>query len=122
MQVGELLRAEIGRIMLQELQDPDLAMASVTSAEVSPDLHFARVWISALGDEEARKRALEAIKRADGKIRREIARTKAFRYIPEIDWKLDQGAVYAGHIENRLKEIMPAQPNEEETAESDDDE
>ncbi len=107
MQVGESLRSELARIIRQELHDPDLALATVTDVEMSPDLHFARVWISTLGEADTREAALAAAKRADGTIRHHLAKAHAFRYIPEIDWKLDQSAVYAGTIENRLKEVLP---------------
>lgn len=107
MQVGESLRAELARIIRQELRDPDLALATVTDVEMSPDLHFARVWISALGEADTREAALAAVKRADGTIRHHLAKARAFRYIPEIDWKLDQSAVYAGTIESRLRDVLP---------------
>lgn len=111
MQVGEALRAEIARIIRQELRDPDLALASVTDVEMSPDLHFARVWISSIGEEAQRQAALEAVRRADGTIRHYLAKARAFRYIPEIDWKLDASSVYASAIEARLREVLP--PSEE---------
>ncbi len=107
MQVGEALRAEVARIIRQELRDPDLALATITDVEMSPDLHFARVWISALGEAPQREAALKAVKRADGTIRHHLAKAHAFRFIPEIDWKLDQSAIYASGIEDRLREVLP---------------
>ncbi|HEU5162726.1 MAG TPA: 30S ribosome-binding factor RbfA [Thermoanaerobaculia bacterium] len=107
MQVGEALRGEIARIIGQELRDPDLSLATITDVEMSPDLHFARVWISSFGDEAKRQAALAAVKRADGTIRHHLAKAKAFRFIPEIDWKLDSSAIYASAIETRLREVLP---------------
>lgn len=123
MQVGELMRDELARIIRHELADPDLELATVTNVEVSPDLHFARVWISVIGDEAKRRAALEAVKRADRKIRHELGRTRAFRYIPDLDWKLDTSAEYANRIEERLREVLPPTPDPEvqETTNDDDD-
>ena len=119
MQVGEALRGELARIIGQELRDPDLSLATITDVEMSPDLHFARVWISSFGDEARRQAALAAVKRADGTIRHHLAKAKAFRFIPEIDWKLDSSAIYANTIETRLKEVLPEGSGEPETAPAD---
>lgn len=116
--MGELLRGEIARIIRHELRDPDLAMATVSAVEMSPDLHFARVWISTIGEAPEREAALAAVERADRKIRHELARARAFRYIPEIDWKLDTSAEYASRIEDRLREVLP---RTKETEPDDDD-
>lgn len=111
MQVGELMRDELARIIRHELSDPDLELVTVTNVDVAPDLHFARVWISAIGDQKKQTAAVEAVKRADRKIRHELGRTKAFRYIPEIDWKLDTSVEYANRIEEKLREVLPEEPD-----------
>jgi ribosome-binding factor A len=111
LQVGEMMRDELARIIRHELSDPDLELASVTNVEVAPDLHFARVWVSAIGSVTRQEAALEAVKRADRKIRHELGRTKAFRYIPEIDWKLDTSVEYANRIEEKLREVLPEGPD-----------
>lgn len=118
-----MMRDEIARIIRHELSDPDLMLASVTQTEVSPDLHFARVWISTIGgDKASRERALDAVKRATGKIRHELAKTKAFRYLPEFDWKLDTSAEYASRIEAKLDQILPKdEPTEEPEPDDDSD-
>lgn len=108
MQVGGLLRDEVARIIRHELNDPDLTMATVSDVEMSPDLRFARVWISVIGDPARQERALEAVQRAQGKIRRALASAHAFRWIPEIEWRLDQSAEYANRIESRIREVLPA--------------
>jgi ribosome-binding factor A len=115
------MRDELARIIRHELSDPDLELASVTNVEVAPDLHFARVWISAIGDVAKQEAALAAVKRADRKIRHELGRTKAFRYIPEIDWKLDTSVEYANRIETMLREVLPEEPEPETDPETETD-
>lgn len=118
-QVSELLRDELARIIRHELNDPHLALATVTQVEVSPDLRFARVWLSALGEDAARGEALNAVQRASGRIRHHLALTKSFRWVPQLDWKLDTSAEYASRIETKLREVLPA-TTVEESADDDD--
>ena len=119
MQVGGLLRDELARIIRRELNDPDLAMATVSDVEMSPDLRFARVWLSTIGDEAQQDRALEAVRGAQGRIRRDLASTRAFRWIPDIEWRLDRSAEYATRIESRIREVLPEEePSPESGPES----
>ncbi len=124
-QVSELMRDEIARIIRHELNDPDLAMATITQVEVSPDLRYARVWLSAIGEEPERNAAFAAAERATGRGRHELARSRAFRWVPELDWRLDTSAVYASHIESKLREVLPQEkevlPQEKEETNDDDD-
>lgn len=46
--VAELIRAELGTLILMRLKDPRLGFVTITRVEVSPDLRHARVWYSVL--------------------------------------------------------------------------
>ena len=61
-------------ISLRELRDPRITsgFVSITRAEVAPDLKFARVYFSAMGDE---KEVAAALKKATGYFRRHLATT-----------------------------------------------
>jgi ribosome-binding factor A len=59
-QVNELLRQEISRILLTELNDTRFERVTVTSVNTSADLHYARVFVQFHGDAAERDNALEA--------------------------------------------------------------
>ena len=46
--VAELIRVELGTLILMKLKDPRLGFVTITRVEVSPDLRHARVWYSVL--------------------------------------------------------------------------
>jgi ribosome-binding factor A len=50
--VGESVRDALVEVFRQELNDLSLGLTSITGVEVSPDLHFARVFISGLDEKE----------------------------------------------------------------------
>jgi ribosome-binding factor A len=81
-------------------------MVSVTEVEVSPDLRFARVFISDLKEEEAR-RVVDALQERRGRIRSYLGKRIRLRYTPELDFKYDDTAARAGRIEALLKENPP---------------
>ena len=59
--VGDMLRAEINTLLLREVRDPRVKLATVARVEVSGDLRHARVAVSALGTEEEREACVAAL-------------------------------------------------------------
>lgn len=119
--VGETIRDALVLVFRQDLKGIDLAMVSITGVDVSPDLHFARVYISGL-TEDATKEIVAQLQKAKGKARHALGQRIHLRYTPELDFKYDDTAMRAGRIEDLLKEVLPPQPAPENTADEDDDE
>ncbi len=82
---------EISDIIHRELRDPRLGFITLTGAEISRDLRHAKVYVSILGDEEARKQSLKALKSASGLLRGEFARRAHLRVAPELEFRFDHG-------------------------------
>lgn len=87
--ISEEVKREVSFIIQNELKDPRIAkMISVTAADVTRDLRYARVYVSVLGDENEKRDAIEGLRSAAGFIRREIGRRIQLRYTPEIIFEL----------------------------------
>jgi ribosome-binding factor A len=71
--VGEEFR-EILAEAIQRLKDPRVGFVTVTGVRVSADLHHARVYYTALGDEKARAGSRAALRSATPHLRRELGR------------------------------------------------
>ena len=105
--VNEELKKEISSVIDLKLKNPNITgMISVTKVKTSPDLKFARVYISILNS-KSKKNTLEGLKNASGFIRSEIARNVNLRYTPELVFEIDDTMEYGAKIENILSEIMP---------------
>lgn len=105
--VNEELKKEISSVINFKLKNPNITgIISVTKVKTSPDLKFARVYISLLNC-KSKKNTLEGLKNASGFIRSEIARNVNLRYTPEIIFEVDDTMEYGSKIENILNEIMP---------------
>jgi len=107
--ISEEMKREISDIIQNELKDPRLPpMISVISAEVTKDLRYAKVYISVLGGEDDKKKAIDGLKSAAGFIRREIGHRMQLRYTPEllfeIDNSIERGVYITKLINDTIKE------------------
>jgi ribosome-binding factor A len=88
--VGDLIRAEIMDILLRKMKDPRVGFATVTLVKVSDDLKNARVFVSVMGSEDAKKKTMKGLKSASPFIRGELSRRLKMRYTPELSFVLDE--------------------------------
>lgn len=102
--VGDLVRAELSRLIRQEMNDPRIHLASVSAVDVSPDLHHARISISVLG-EEGRAEAIAALHGARGFLRSRLARELRLKHVPELEFVLDRGAEHSQRISELLESL-----------------
>lgn len=69
------------------------------------DLKFCKVYISVLGDEEAKADTMAGLKSAAGFIRRELARTVNLRNTPELKFVMDQSIEYGMKMSKLIDEV-----------------
>lgn len=83
--VAEQLRRELSELLRFGVKDPRVEGASVTDVEVSKDLSYAKVYFSRLEDDpETIAETQQALTRAAGYLRRELARMLRLRHVPEL--------------------------------------
>ena len=104
--ISEEVRREVDRIIREELNDPRISGTfSVTRAEVTRDLRFAKIYVSVLEDDK-RDDLLKALKSAAGYIRRELARGIVIRQSPELSFVKDENIAYGVHIAKVLADVQ----------------
>ena len=105
--INEELKRELSIIIDNNLKNPNITgMISVTKVKTSPDLKYAKVYISLLNCKN-KKDTLDGLKNASGFMRSEIAKRINLRYTPELSFEIDDSMEYGNRIDNILKEIMP---------------
>lgn len=114
--ISEEVRREVDRIIREELNDPRIAGTfSITRAEVTRDLKFAKIFVSVLEDDK-REPMLKALKSAAGYIRRELGRNIIIRSTPELSFVSDENIAYGVHIAKLLADARANEnPVEEES-------
>ena len=110
--INEELKKELSVIIDNNLKNPHITgIISVTKVKTSPDLRYARVYISLLNCKNV-KETLDGLKSASGFMRTELARRVNLRYTPELRFEIDDSMEYGARIENILKEIIPNKESE----------
>lgn len=113
--VANLMKREIADILANELRDPRLgAMVSVTDVEVTPDLSFARVYVSVLAKDPAHDHTLDGLARAAGFIRRALAPRLGLREVPELRFLLDESMEKGARVDELLRRIERGEKVEED--------
>ena len=103
--VADSLRKELSVLLMREVRDPRVALATISRVKVARDLGHARIWISVLGDEEARQQTMEGIEHAKGFLRSQIGRRLKLRVTPELAFELDRGAEYLQDMTQLLDKL-----------------
>ena len=88
-------------------------MISVTKAKITPDLKYAKVYVSILNSKNV-KETLAGLKKSSGFVRSEVAKRINLRITPEIIFILDDSMEYGERIDKILKEILPERQEENE--------
>ncbi len=91
---------------LREVKDPRVsgAFVSVTAAEVTPDLKYAKIYYSFLNKADE-KEVAKGLKAAGGYIRRQIAQRMNLRITPELTFVRDNSIAHGAHIASLLNNI-----------------
>ncbi len=86
-------------------KDPRVSgMISVTAVETTPDLRYAKAYISVL-DKENGERVLKGLRSASGWLRRELGSALKLRYTPELVFQLDDSIDKGAHILELLRSV-----------------
>ena len=104
--ISEEVRREVDAIIREELHDPRIGGTwSLTRAEVTGDLRYAKIYISVL-ENDRREGMMEALKNAKGYIRRALGKRMIIRYTPELIFVCDKNIEYGVHIAKVLAETI----------------
>ena len=109
---------ELSTLIRTECKDPRIhPMTSIVAVEVAPDLKTAKIFISVLGDEEARKDTLRGLRSAAPYLRTQLAKSINLRNTPELFFVADQSIEYGVNMSRIISEVnkdLKEDLNEEE--------
>ena len=106
-------------IALGNVREPKVNnnFVSITRAEVAPDLKYATVYFSCIGDF---KEAAEGLKKCTGMLRHHLAVTLNLRITPDLNFVKDGSMEHGARIAKLLEEIKTSEEKSETEDESDD--
>jgi ribosome-binding factor A len=105
--VAEQLRQELSSLMLTEMKDPRVHLASISRVRIARDLRSATVMVSALGTDEEREAVVAAMRHAEGYLRAQLGqRLENLKSPPHLQFELDQSIAYSVRISTMLRELQ----------------
>jgi len=88
--LNKVIKQEISSLLEREVNDPRLShLISVTQVSLSPDLKYAKIFVSILGSETNKTETLAGFNAASGFLRKELASHLRLRYAPQLSFYYD---------------------------------
>ena len=103
--VQELLLKEISTLIQKGLKDPRIGFATVTTVELTNNLKHAKVYISIFGTESEQFDTIKGLTNASGFIRGSLGKNLNLRYIPVLEFILDETAKRVARINKIINEL-----------------
>jgi ribosome-binding factor A len=104
--VAEQLREELASMMLTEMKDPRVRLATVSRVRMTPDLRSATVMVSAIGEDPERRAVVDALRHAEGYLRAQLGqRLENLKVSPRLRFELDESIAYSVRISSLLRDI-----------------
>ena len=100
-------------IALNEVREPKVInnFVSITRAEVAPDLKYASIYFSCIGDS---KEAVEGLKKCTGMLRHHLAVKLNLRITPELAFIKDGSIEHGAKIARLIEEIHAGESTDEQ--------
>lgn len=100
--------------ILRELKDPRISpMLSVVRVEVSGDMSYAKIYVSAFEGIEKSKESVKGLKSASGYIKRELSRAVKMRKMPELSFIADDSIAHGSEIARIIEDFTYTQQEDE---------
>lgn len=95
---------EISKILRTEIKDERISFVTITAANITSDLYYAKIYVTVLNDKE-RDSIIKLLNKASNFIERELSKRIQIRRMPNITFVYDESIEYANNIESIIESI-----------------
>jgi ribosome-binding factor A len=108
--LNSLLKEVLSEVIHNDVRNPHVnKFVSVTSVDITNDLHHAKVFISVIGTDKEKEETIKALQSAAGFIAILSSKKVVMRYFPELTFKLDTSVEQQIRIDTLLHQIKEEQ-------------
>lgn len=105
--LNSLLKEVVSDVIRRQVKHPRLpSLITITRVDVSIDVHYAKVYVSMIGDDQKKREGLEVLRSAAGFIAVQASKQVQLRYFPELTFLLDDSAEHLVHIDQLITKIQ----------------
>ncbi|WP_026244673.1 30S ribosome-binding factor RbfA [Dasania marina] len=121
--VGDFIKRELSGLIQFQVRDPRVGMVSVTDVEVSRDMSHAKVYVTVLGKEteQEAEESIEALNKAAGFLRTQIAKASNARTTPKMRFYFDASVVNGQYLSNLIEKAVSEDRQHDDYDKADDD-
>ena len=102
--------------MLREIKDPRVSkLLSIVKLNLSGDLSYATVYVSAIEGEQATKESVVGLKSAAGYLRRNLGKRLSLRKVPELRFVADNSIAVCADISQIISTFKDKEESKGET-------
>ncbi len=109
--VASLIKEEISDIIAKILEHESVGFWTVTNVRMSSDLRYAKIYISIYGDKATQQNTIKKIESFKKSIRQRLGSRLRLRFVPEIEFYLDDTLEHVDRINALLKQIENRENN-----------
>lgn len=115
MKVAELLREVIAEVICFKMKNPQLpSFVTVTRVELSNDIQHAKIFISVIGNNDVKNKAISVLESAKGFISVTASKQMDLRIFPELRFVLDEALDTQIHIEGLIQKVREERKDRDE--------
>ena len=101
--------------LLREIKDPRVSkLLSIVKVDISGDLSYATIYVSAIEGYETTVSSVKALKGASGYLRRELGSRLKLRKVPELRFIADDSINISANISRIIENIKEDNVNDKE--------
>ena len=101
--------------LLREVKDPRISkLLSIVKLDISGDMSYATVYVSAIEGSEKTKESVKALKGASGYLRRELGSKLKLRKVPELKFVADDSIEISANISKIVNSFEKDEENKDE--------
>ena len=119
--INEDIQRELS-VLIPRVKDPRVqqGMVTVTAVETTPDLRYAKVYLSILG-EVNEKELRRGLRSAGPWLRRELGSSLTLRYTPELIFERDRSIEQGARLSKLIDDVMAGETRSEDEQEDEHD-
>lgn len=102
--INELIRQELGRFILEEVELPADSLVTITKVETTPDLKTSKIYITTLPD-KLRGTILELLNKRSRHLYELLKTELETKFVPNLTFVIDEQELFANQVEQILDEI-----------------
>jgi ribosome-binding factor A len=104
--VADQIQRELSAVLRREMQDPRLALVTLTAVDVAPDLSHAVVYFTCLEAAQVEP-AGRALRRAAGFLRSHLAKRIKLYTTPELRFRHDESVERGARLSQLIESVRP---------------